>query len=63
MYYNTARLAYELRLHQSHVQRLIKNGSIERPEVLLSGIGSRPPQAGYSMDAIKRIVARWKRTH
>lgn len=63
VYYNTARLAREMKLHQSHVQRLVRMGVIERPDIVLKGIGTRPPQAGYSIEAIRRIATRWKATH
>ena len=63
IYYTTARLAEEMGTSQTIAQKMVKDGKVEGPDILLKGVGLRNPSNGYTIEKIKRIVRSYKMRH
>ena len=60
-YYTTAVLARELRISQSHLQRLLADGKLPQPDAVLAGIGDQHPQNAFSAPQINIMKVSFRR--
>ncbi len=61
IFYTTAVLARELRISQSHLQRLLADGKLARPAGVLVGIGEQHPQHCFTQAQINIMKVAFKR--